>query len=63
MTLFKKTLDELLKHRKREGQQLEQLIQQRLTAIDAIVAIQHEHRPDILKAWQQKNIPATDWTA
>jgi uncharacterized protein (TIGR00255 family) len=54
MTLFKKTLDELLEHRKREGQQLEQLIQQRLTAIDAIVAIQHEHRPDILKAWQQK---------
>jgi uncharacterized protein (TIGR00255 family) len=53
MMLFKKVLDELIGHRTQEGQQLEQLIQQRLNAIDAIVANQCTQQPTILKAWVQ----------
>ena len=50
MVLLDQTLDQLIEHREREGRQLDQLIQQHLNTVDAIVAGQRQRLPVILQA-------------
>lgn len=52
--LFKQTLKGLQEHRQREGQELQQLIEQRLDGISAQVAIIREKLPAILQAQKDR---------
>lgn len=51
--LFQKSVDELIEVRLREGQQLQQIIEQRLDSIDAIVVEVQAKLPDIIAAQKQ----------
>lgn len=51
---FDKALLQLLEHRKREGEQLEQVIQQRLNAISAICIDTKKLMPEIMQKQKQK---------
>ncbi|MDO6748063.1 YicC/YloC family endoribonuclease [Gilvimarinus sp. 1_MG-2023] len=54
LALFSRALDQLIEHRTREGNELANFIEQRLTSIGEQVALLRERMPEILQAQRNK---------